>query len=970
MAPNVELHFWPANDLNGDSILTITDEDEYLKEVKLRITLDELGFGEFTLARKVGFALFDSGAVQPEVFVRVLVHAYSSTEYLWGFFLDKRHQVVIHKDEDGEEEFRFGGPGPKFYLDRAALQPEQFTGSGWLIDLANGVFRWNEDATAGKVLNKLILEDAASDAPALPDLTKSFTNGADSDSTSWTADIAGPGDFEVPIGQSFLKTLWELEDLSDLRTTIYLGTVASPVFRLDAWNAFGEDVSGSAFGAGVCRLVEGVNIVNDSLVVEGTSLRHASHVIVEGKDGVWVTVPRSTWDPGEYVKYAKIEYPRSSNTTILTRAGLRWLRKQDNGSEQITVDILPGADDATGLYFPKPTGPLWIGNTVALHTGGDVSWTPLDYRNADQLVTGLELELLDASLADSTLHKVRSWKVRVQLNYERGGARSPGQGTSEGGQACNCSKGCVGTEVNVLLGLTGASLKASSEWSGRPVEDAVDGDDATAQHWSADITEGVIGEWMAADLGEAKVVHVYRVKQGYSEAAPAEPEGADEMKWYASNDPADWAALVDGTQASFVAGDWTLVETFTGEQTGSDTGRTVFPAEQEYRYWVLLASDGPGPGDGDAWNVQEAELWQTIAGDGNPLCHGVIPEGDYHPEYVREASAEWVHLTDGGATTLHSHSGGGSGGHDITEDGGAALTTRGNLDFRHGLDVTDDSGSDSTRVAVDEGELETSSLGTSETDTDLRLRPDGSGGVVWGTAPAAGAGSGNVLASPQSGSIFIPGLAMGDRKPASPGTYDEEFDGTADTLPTDWAWTAAPSGSDAWYLNSRLPSMLVVEGTGNTAYTLKRTNFNAAATFGIWARMSHGPWTAADKTGIRMYVMNSAENEGRCVEFRVSGSNSAGARALRTVGGAEATYGSALALASSHYYVGLTRASDVWFLWYSTDGVTWMHVGDVGGTSHTFTVDRLRFLMQTSSAKSRLTVDWVRYRTDTDFPRP
>ena len=448
MAPNVELHFWPANDLNGGSILTITDEDEYLKEVKLRITLDELGFGEFTLARKVGFALFDSGAVQPEVFVRVLVHAYSSTEYLWGFSLDKRHQVVVHKDEDGEEEFRFGGPGPKFYLDRAALQPEQFTGTGWLIDLENGVFRWNELATAGKVLNKLILEDAASDAPALPDLTKSFTNGADSDSVSWTTDIAGPGEFEVPIGQSLLKTLWELEDLSDLRTTIYLGTVASPVFRLDAWNAFGEDVSGSAFGVGVCRLVEGVNIVNDSLVVEGTSLRHASHVMVEGKDGVWATAVRSTWDPGEYVKWAKIGYPRSSNVTILERAGLRWLRKQDNGSEQITVDILPGADDATGLYFPKPTGPLWIGNTVALHTGGDVSWTPLDYRNADQLVTGLELELGEASVADTTLHKTRSWKVRVQLNYERGGAKSPGQGTSEGGTVGGL-KLCTDTAVTI-----------------------------------------------------------------------------------------------------------------------------------------------------------------------------------------------------------------------------------------------------------------------------------------------------------------------------------------------------------------------------------------------------------------------------------------------------------------------------------------------------------------------------------------
>ena len=53
----------------------------------------------------------------------------------------------------------------------------------------------------------------------------------------------------------------------------------------------------------------------------------------------------------------------------------------------------------------------------------------------------------------------------------------------------------------------------------------------------------------------------------------------------------------------------------------------------------------------------------------------------------------------------------GGAGHSITEDGGSAFTARGKLDFRHGLDVTDNSGSDSTRVAVDESELSHDLLG-------------------------------------------------------------------------------------------------------------------------------------------------------------------------------------------------------------------------------------------------------------------
>lgn len=442
MAPNVTVHFWAAADILGAPILEITDEDEFFRGFKLTPDLFSLGGWELTLARRVGFALFDSGAVQPEVFVRFLIHAWSDTDYYFGGSLQKRNQVVVHREEQGEEVFTFGGPGPKSYMDRYRLGIEQLTGTGWNLDLDNGVWRWNETATAGRVLNRVIAEDAAQANPALPDLTKTFTDANDSDGLPWTNDVAGANEYEIPIGESLLTTVYDLEDLSELFTTVNLGTVASPLYQLEAFQTYGEDVTGSSPGVGVGLLREGLNIANDSLTVEGVGIRKATHVIVEGKDGAWATAVGTAWSPGEYIKWGKIEYPRSSNINILERAGLRWIRRQDNGDKQITVEIVPGASEATGYYFPGPGEVLWPGNTVTLDTAEDGSThTPLDFNNEDELLTGLDLTLGPAGDTATADKKAKSWDIKVRLNWERAGfAGAPDQtSASTGNNPCKCA---------------------------------------------------------------------------------------------------------------------------------------------------------------------------------------------------------------------------------------------------------------------------------------------------------------------------------------------------------------------------------------------------------------------------------------------------------------------------------------------------------------------------------------------------
>lgn len=238
---------------------------------------------------------------------------------------------------------------------------------------------------------------------------------------------------------------------------------------------------------------------------------------------------------------------------------------------------------------------------------------------------------------------------------------------------------------------------------------------------------------------------------------------------------------------------------------------------------------------------------------------------------------------------------------------------------------------------------------------------------------ASGEATGLKWITPAAASLTLYGT-LADVPPSSPGTYDEEFEGTADTLPTNWAWVAAPSGSDLWSLNSRWPGMLTVEGTSNTGYTLKRTSFSPAATFGIWAKIISGPQGSTDNINLRFYVKNSAETDGRAMELRAGGADSPQARALKMVASVESAVGSGktLGAGSGTLYIGITRdGSTNWSNWYSLDGIQWNRITGAGGPDgQTITIDRMYILMATAATRSFQGIDWIRYRTDNEFPRP
>lgn len=447
MAPNVTAHFFAANDINGDVLHEITDEDTFFQALTLKPERDGLGSADLLLNRTINFAGFASGTFGVEVFVRFLVHAYSDTVYYpWGLSLSKRQQVVVHRNEKGAETFRFGGPGPKSLLSRHALGIHSNMAGEWNVDLTNGVWRWTENATIGQILNRILDEDQARPAPSLPFLTTTFNASTDSDAVAWAdADLASDGLFEIPIGTDYLTILRDMDDLVELSSWIDLGTVATPKFELNVIQGLGADRTGSAVGSGVVLLKEGLNIANDSLTVEGQSLRKVTHVIVEGKDGAWTVAVRPGWSDGDYVKYDKISYTRTSSTYWLEKAGQRWLRKQDIGEREITVEIVPGVSDATGYYFPAPDRNLWLDNVISVDTSADgTTHSQLDIDPGDdQLVTGFELELGPAGETATSDQKAKSWNVKTILNRERSGVqtKTPSQASGSSGGSCRCTNG-------------------------------------------------------------------------------------------------------------------------------------------------------------------------------------------------------------------------------------------------------------------------------------------------------------------------------------------------------------------------------------------------------------------------------------------------------------------------------------------------------------------------------------------------
>lgn len=240
--------------------------------------------------------------------------------------------------------------------------------------------------------------------------------------------------------------------------------------------------------------------------------------------------------------------------------------------------------------------------------------------------------------------------------------------------------------------------------------------------------------------------------------------------------------------------------------------------------------------------------------------------------------------------------------------------------------------------------------------TGIALGVSGQVITIINTGVPGPAGSGG------SGGTFPLGLAAPDKIPASPGAMDEEWEGTADTLPTNWAWvSAAPTFS----INSTMPSWFIIERSDTTERKLRRSSFTMAATSGLWIKFGAG-----GKLGIsgqfEFIIYDSASSNG--YGFGVHNGNVWLARDSNA--GVLANRGTFTSTdRGSHAVMGVMRVSNTWQTWFSWDGINFFEIQSAD--TRTFTVDRLELRWSTDNAmKQRGIVDWIRYRTDNLFPKP
>lgn len=869
----VQLDFFDAHDVNGPVIFTMTDEDDYFESLELRLALRGLGGGRIVTNRRIGHAVFRRGIFGAEVFVRVLIPEVSATKYLWGFFLDLRKQRLISVDEEGGERFTIAGPGPLFYLHRAILWDEQFSGEGWRIDRDNGVFRFEEDDTAGNVLRRLQREDQDNTiAEFLPDLTYGFDNLGDSAGGAWGADYTFSAQFELPIGGDYLEHVWAVQDAINepLEYTMDLGSVGAPILRMDAWKSYGRDLSGSAFGAGVVLLKEAVNIESDldasggsarrgsqAAQASGTSLRKASHALVRGKDGAYGRAVRTSWAPGEYAKAVMIDYPRTANENVLSRAGLRWLRRQENADSEFDLEITPGFAPSSGHYMAGPDGTdghVWLGDTITLKTGTDAHYSVLDYHYEPQHVTGIFLNLREATRSDTATRAARSWSLRLQLNVERNSDNGRADGGASDGSG-NHSHGpnpklCVpGTFVTpTVVGATDdASTSGSLTIPATVIEadnrgllvlvysiaETVDptatwkpgfnssGDQGTTEAMTllpTDIegsTDGrILAFWLPSPgistglnphveitfngfLATAAVFPIYGVAQttpnigtnfGSGTSSSVTRAGdlvCDMVGW--DEWPSPGTAIPDPTsgQTAVHAGSATDAN-YGAAGIGAGYG-TASPSTWDLnasRSWIALAVGFDGAGEGSL-NDGLAELVGTsvraarcdhahhvlrtvnpgVSDDG---AHG-YREGTWWLNTATGAAFISTDDTDGAAVWLQigglsgsdvqalidAHTADSSDAHDasaisVADTGGhyTATDVEGVLaEIAPQLGGGGGGAHAASHEQSGADELEIASLATSETDTALVLKPDGTGGVAWG-ADATGGGGGGSSESP------------------------------------------------------------------------------------------------------------------------------------------------------------------------------------------------------------------------------
>jgi hypothetical protein len=204
--------------------------------------------------------------------------------------------------------------------------------------------------------------------------------------------------------------------------------------------------------------------------------------------------------------------------------------------------------------------------------------------------------------------------------------------------------------------------------------------------------------------------------------------------------------------------------------------------------------------------------------------------------------------------------------------------------------------------------------------------------------------------------------------PDSAGTYDEEFASTADTLPTNWAWTTQPTGSNSWNLNSMWKRCLCITraASDTTTFDLRRTSMTPGAidiSFAWYMDLGLGYWNNNSET-IETIFFDSTLSEGFGIKMTKVSALTFVSRSYTGGAGSDVSAENA---SNNDTRGGLVcevsrKTSDnTWRARVSADGRTWIHLN--GPSTRSVTIDRMRIQFTSAGNNGVTRAIWGPFRS-------
>jgi hypothetical protein len=450
----VELRFYAWNAPNGTLLGTLTDED--IEGFEIRPEHRGAESGLFSISRShpeattalLGFG--HNSLAGPRL---VKVHfpwmpAPYDTEPAFAFFLWEGDFKLL--DQDGDDLLTFSGPGVRgiwseyvlYHSSTVSDQPARGSadhpGKWWWINQPYG-------AIATRIFEEgrhNPYPGAAASNSTFQHVSIDFDRVTDSDGATWSV-VAE--EYEFPIRTDAGTVLADLEEAGDFTL------VGRPNLSFSAYEAYGDDLTGSAYGSGVVRAQgdAGTNLDNilTSLSRHSNLNRQRTHLLGEDMDGNYFTKVHPSYSSGPE-RWQGFHYPETNDDTLLNKKAAHAFVEQQRDQNQIEVEVKPGNSPSSGRYLPfvhyKP------GDTITVDTGAGEH----DYTNEAALLTAFRVSLAEAADDADGDSAARSLHVVWELNTQRSANGLPAASVNNGSGIAPpiglCRPGTAGTPAPII----------------------------------------------------------------------------------------------------------------------------------------------------------------------------------------------------------------------------------------------------------------------------------------------------------------------------------------------------------------------------------------------------------------------------------------------------------------------------------------------------------------------------------------